>query len=69
MLVPAEGERMLTMSKTKIVLPYEPDYVGHREAEKRRRETKEWLRQRERDLAERSPSIVPERTPEPDKRR
>jgi hypothetical protein len=33
---------MLTMSK--IVLPYEPDYVGHREAEKRRRETKEWLR-------------------------
>jgi hypothetical protein len=58
---------MLTMSK--IVLPYEPDYVGHREAEKRRRETKEWLRQRERDLAKRSPSIVPERTPEPDKRR
>ncbi len=58
---------MLAMSK--IVLPYEPDYVGHHEAEKRRRETKEWLRQRERDLAERSPSIVPERTPEPDKQR
>jgi len=52
---------MLAMSK--IVLPYEPDYVGHHEAEKRSRETKEWLRQRERDLAERSPSIVPERTP------
>jgi hypothetical protein len=67
MLVAAEGERILAMSK--IVLPYEPDYVGHREAEKRRRETKEWLRQRERDLAERSPSIVPERTPEPDKGR
>jgi hypothetical protein len=65
MLIPAEGERMLTMSK--IVLPYEPDYVGHREAEKRRQETKEWLRERERELAERSPSIVPERTPEPDK--
>ena len=29
---------MLAMSK--IVLPYEPDYVGHREAEKRRQETK-----------------------------
>jgi hypothetical protein len=58
---------MLTMSK--IVLPYEPDYFSHREAEKRRQETKEWLRQRERELAERSPSIVPERTPEPDKPR
>ncbi len=55
---------MLPMSK--IVLPYEPDYVGHREAEKRRQETKEWLRQRERELAERSPSIVPERAPDPD---
>ena len=56
---------MLAMSK--IVLPYEPDYVGHREVAKRRQETKEWLRQRE--LAERAPSIVPERTPEPDKAR
>jgi hypothetical protein len=54
---------------SKIVLPYEPDYVGHREAAKRRQETKEWLRQRERELAERAPSIVPERTPEPDKAR
>jgi hypothetical protein len=63
MVVPAEGERMLAMSK--IVLPYEPDYVGHREAEKRRQETKEWLRRRERELAERSPSIVPERAPRP----
>jgi hypothetical protein len=42
---------MLVMSK--IVLPYEPDYVGHREAEKRRQETKEWLQRRERELAER----------------
>jgi hypothetical protein len=46
-----------------------PDYVGHREAAKRRQETKEWLRQRERELAECAPSIVPERTPEPDKAR
>jgi hypothetical protein len=58
---------MFAMSK--IVLPYEPDYVGHREAEKRRQETKEWLRQRERELAEQSPSIVPGRTPEPDEKR
>lgn len=67
MVMPGEGKRMLAMSK--IVLPYEPDYVGHREAEKRRQETKEWLRRREREFAERSPSIVPERTPEPDKKR
>jgi hypothetical protein len=65
--MPGEGKRMLAMSK--IVLPYEPDYVGHREAAKRRQETKEWLRQRERELAECAPSIVPERTPEPDKAR
>jgi hypothetical protein len=65
--MPGEGKRMLAMSK--IVLPYEPDYVGHREAAKRRLETKEWLRQREHELAERSPSIVPERAPEPDKTR
>jgi hypothetical protein len=67
MVMPGEGKRMLAMSK--IVLPYEPDYVGHREAAKRRQETKEWLRQRERELAECAPSIVPERTPEPDKAR
>ena len=35
---------LLEMSK--IALPYEPDYVGGREAEKRRKETKEWLRNR-----------------------
>jgi hypothetical protein len=35
---------------SKIVLPYEPEYVGGREAEKRREETKQWLRNREREL-------------------
>jgi hypothetical protein len=45
---------------SKIVLPYEPGYVGGREAEQRRQRTKEWLRQRESELANtRSPSIVP----------
>jgi hypothetical protein len=47
------------------LLPYEPGYTGHWEAEKRRRKTREWLRQRESDLAakrlrEAAPSIVPE---------
>jgi hypothetical protein len=52
---------------SKIVLPYEPDYVGNRETEKRRQETKKWLQQRERELAEHSPSIVPEHAPKPEK--
>lgn len=56
---------MLAMSK--IVLPYEPQYVGHREAEERRRETKDWLRHREHELGERSPSIVPEHAAEREK--
>ena len=41
---------MTTMSG--VLLPYDPQYVGHREAEKRRRETREWLRQRELKLLE-----------------
>jgi hypothetical protein len=44
-------------------LPYEPGYVANKEADKRRKETKERLQQREREFAERQqpPSIVPER--------
>ena len=51
---------------SKIVLPYEPDYVGDRETEKRRQETKKWLQQRERELAEHWPCIVPEHAPKPE---
>jgi hypothetical protein len=46
-----------------VLLPYDPQYVGHRQAEKRRQETGEWLRQQELLKPERrqqSPSIVPE---------
>jgi hypothetical protein len=58
------------MSKTSsfttspFILPYEPGYTGHWEAKKRRKETKEWLRQRElrrqreREIA--SPPIAPD---------
>jgi hypothetical protein len=46
---------------SKIVLPYEPQYVGHRDAEERRRAVSEWLRQRERQVDEHNaPSVVPE---------
>jgi hypothetical protein len=31
---------------SKVILPYEPGYTGHWEMEKRRKETKEWLRRR-----------------------
>ncbi len=48
---------------SKIVLPYEPQYVGHRDAEERRKAVSEWLRQREREVDEHpSPSVVPEPT-------
>ena len=45
-----------------IVLPYEPQYVGHRNAEERRKAVSEWLRQRERELGD-APSVVPEQPP------
>ena len=55
------GERAKGLSPmSKIVLPYEPDYVGGREAEKRRKQTQAWLRERELELASTlSPPIVP----------
>jgi hypothetical protein len=51
------------LKTSKFILPYEPGYTGHWEAEKRNKETREWLRQRERDIA--APSIVPD-TPKTD---
>jgi hypothetical protein len=51
------------VARSKIILPYEFGYVANKEADKRRKETKERLRQREREFAERQqpPLIVPER--------
>ncbi len=50
---------------SKVILPYEPGYTGHWEMEKRRKETRDWLRERERQVRERmnAPSIVPESEP------
>ena len=31
------------LKTSKFILPYEPGYTGHWEAEKRRKETREWL--------------------------
>jgi hypothetical protein len=44
--------------KSRLLLPCDPEYTAHREAEKRRQETREWLLQRERASA--APSIVPD---------
>jgi hypothetical protein len=33
---------------SRLVLPSDPQYTAHREAQKRRQETREWLLQRER---------------------
>jgi hypothetical protein len=46
-----------------LITPIDPQYTADREAEKRRRETREWLKQRERELgfADDAPSMVPER--------
>jgi ribosomal protein S2 len=45
---------------SKVILPYEPGYTGHWEMEKRRKETRDWLREREQQLKDRinGPSIV-----------
>jgi hypothetical protein len=51
--------------KSKVILPYEPGYTGHWEMEKRRRETREWMRKREQQVRDRinSPSIAPRSEP------
>jgi hypothetical protein len=46
------------LRKSPLVLPCDPEYTAHREAQKRRQETREWLLQRER--ASVAPSIVPD---------
>jgi hypothetical protein len=48
------------LATSKIILPYEPQSTACRDVEERRKETKAWLRRRQRELDERSPSIVPE---------
>lgn len=46
------------MATAKFMLPYEPQYTGHRDAEKRRKEARDRLRRVTREQV--SPSIVPE---------
>ena len=50
---------------SKVILPYEPGYTGHWEMEKRRKETQDWLRERELQARNRmnTPTIVPASEP------
>jgi hypothetical protein len=53
------------MTKTSnLISPIDPQYTAHREAEERRRQTREWLRQRERELGfvSDAPSVAPEKS-------
>jgi hypothetical protein len=51
------------MSQASLISPIDPQYTAHRDAEKRRRETREWLERRERELGfvSDAPSMVPEK--------
>ena len=49
--------------QTSQVSPLEAQFTAHRDADKRRRETQEWLEQRERELGfvDDAPAVVPEK--------
>jgi hypothetical protein len=42
------------LASSNVTLPYDPQYAGHRDADKRRREVYEWLRRREHELDRRA---------------
>jgi hypothetical protein len=45
-----------------LISPLDSHYTGHRDAEQRRRETREWLEKRERELGfiHDAPAVVPD---------
>jgi hypothetical protein len=48
---------------SRFVLPIESAYIGHRDAEERRKQVADWLHRRERELDDpSSPPVVPEPT-------
>ena len=49
--------------KTCLISPLEAQFTAHRDAEKRRRETHEWLERRERELGfvHDAPTVAPEK--------
>jgi hypothetical protein len=55
---------MMTTKDRALISPLDARYIGHREAEERHRQTREWLEQRERELGfvGDAPPVVPEKT-------
>jgi len=53
---------MATKAST-LISPIDAKYTGHREAEERRRQTREWLDKRERDLGfvSDAPAVAPDK--------
>ena len=50
------------MSQEKLISPLDARYTGHRDAERRHRETVEWLRRREREVGvvKDAPPVAPD---------
>jgi hypothetical protein len=48
--VPAPERTSVMAQPSTLLNPLDAHYTGHREAEQRRRETREWLSRREREL-------------------
>jgi hypothetical protein len=51
---------------SKLISRLDAEYAEHRKTAERRRETREWLEQRERELGfvKDAPSVAPQKTPE-----
>ena len=56
-------EEDVVTQASKLISPLDAEYAEHREAEERRRETREWLEQRERELGfvKDAPSVAPKK--------
>jgi len=53
----------MTAKTPTLISAIDAQYTGHRDAEERRRQTREWLRKRERDLAfiSDAPAVAPKK--------
>lgn len=51
----------MTTKASTLISPIDAQYTAHRDAEERRRDTREWLRKRELDFVSDAPAVVPEK--------
>ena len=59
---PMLARKEATMPQIHLMNPLDAEYAEHREAEERRRQTREWLKQRERELGfvKDAPPVAPD---------